>query len=482
MEGTDRILRSRRQGGSRFISEEEEERLRRTVEERRKVVGRGRGYQGYARKDRAEEEGNGNTRKGSLHERQESTGEEEGSRRKSDRERTGGQGYGWRKNRNEKERRMEEERMREKEGAGENDREREEGGRGRENEVEGQEEMQVGTEDTTVAGEGGNEERNGRTEEEEDRCRSGERQEEEGSVGEKEDEVGRKLKDIRERIRKGMGAILERIGEKEVGLEEIKRITKEGMTGIMEVVEEVITGISYGRKQDEKKRRTEEVKSAARLDRIEERLKDSEDRLESMRQDSDRRRKKESVREMEDKIRHSNRQTKVMDLDMGGRLKDRREIVDKVLRTIREGTRQADRTEMDKILGKTRVIVLGKETESRTVSQKTIETAPILLECRTETDKKGIEDILKGAGIFPVHYWPTECLDFVRNVREEVRKMGYREEEYFIRIRPEEKDGRFEIRGDVKDKIGGSGFRKVATWDIPPADKGLWDRDTVKPR
>ena len=218
MAGTDRVLRGRRQGGSRFISEEEEERLRRNVEERRKEGGSIRGYQGYTRKDRAEEEVNGSMRKGSLHEVQESTGEEEGSMRKSDRERTGGQGYGWRKNGKEKERRMEEERMGGKEGAIGKDRVREEGCRRRENEVEWQEEMQVCTEYTTVAGEGGNEEGNGRTEEEEERCSSGERQEEESSVGDKEDEFGMKLKDISERIRKGMGAILERIGEKEAGL------------------------------------------------------------------------------------------------------------------------------------------------------------------------------------------------------------------------------------------------------------------------
>ena len=218
------------------------------------------------------------------------------------------------------------------------------------------------------------------------------------------------------------------------------------------------------------------------MDRIEERLKDSEDRLEGMRQDRERRRKKESVREMEDKIRQSNRQTKVLDMDMGGRLRDRREIVDKVLRNIKEGTKEADRMEIDKVLKKTRVVVLGKETEARTVNQKTIETVPILLECRTETDRKVIEDALKGAGTFPVHYWPTECLEFVRNVRGVVRKMGYMEEDYYIRIRPEEKDGRIEIRGDVKDRKGGDRFRKVALWSVPPVDKGLWDSDIVIPR
>ena len=82
------------------------------------------------------------------------------------------------------------------------------------------------------------------------------RQEEEVSVGEKEDEVDRKLKDISERVRKGTEAILKMIEEKNVGMEELKMITKEGITGIMEAVEEVIAGISYGRKQDERKRVT----------------------------------------------------------------------------------------------------------------------------------------------------------------------------------------------------------------------------------
>jgi len=364
------------------------------------------------------------------------------------------------------------------------DREREEGIRGRENEAEVQGEVQVQecTEENTVAGRGGSEEGNGRIDEEEDRNRSDVRQEEEVRVGEKEDEVDRKLKDISERVRKGTEAILKRIEEKDVGMEELRMITKEGITGIMRSVEEVITGIRIGRKQDERKRDAEDVKSTERLDRIEERLKDSEDRLEGMRQDRERRRKKESVREMEDKIRHSNRQTKVLDMDMGGRLRDRREIVDKVLRNIKEGAKVADRMEIDKVLKNTRVIVLGKETETRTVNQKTIETVPILLECRTETDRKVIEDVLKGAGMFPVHYWPTECLDFVRNVREVVRKMGYMEEDYYIRIRPEEKDGRIVIRGDVKDRKGGDSFRKVALWDVPPADKGFWDSGIVKPR
>jgi len=190
MEGIDRVLRSRRQGQSRFISEEEEDRLRRNVEERRKIAGRGRGYQGQVRKDRAAE-------------RQESTGEEEGSMRNRDSERTERVGgYSWRRNGKERERRLEQERLGEREGAGGKDRERGEGNSGRET-VEGHEEMQACTQGFRAEGRGGNEEGNGRIDEEEERSRSGVRQEEEVSEGEKEDEVDRKLKDISERVRKG---------------------------------------------------------------------------------------------------------------------------------------------------------------------------------------------------------------------------------------------------------------------------------------
>ena len=51
----------------------------------------------------------------------------------------------------------------------------------------------------------------------------------------------------------------------------------------------------------------------------------------------------------------------------------------------------------------------------------------------------------------------------------------------YIRIRPEEREGRFQIKGDVKDKKGGDRFRTLARWDIPPADKGQWDKDIIIP-
>ena len=73
--------------------------MRRNVEETRKGARRNRGYRGYTRKDRIEEEVNGNRRKENGQEGQESTGEDEDRMMKSDRERTGRLGlkerYGW---------------------------------------------------------------------------------------------------------------------------------------------------------------------------------------------------------------------------------------------------------------------------------------------------------------------------------------------------------------------------------------------------
>ena len=77
------------------------------------------------------------------------------------------------------------------------------------------------------------------------------------------------------------------------------------------------------------------------------------------------------------------------------------------------------------MLERTKVIGLGKETETRTANQKVIETVLILLDCRWEAERTVLEDMLRGAGRFPTYHGPRECLDFVKTVREEVRKMGY---------------------------------------------------------
>ena len=72
-------------------------------------------------------------------------------------------------------------------------------------------------------------------------------------------------------------------------------------------------------------------------------------------------------------------------------------------------------------------------------------------------------------------------MEFVREVRKEIRKLGYVDNKHDIKIRPEIRNGRVEIRGEVREKEGGK-FRTVAFWEAPPVDRTLWDSDQLMPR
>jgi len=54
-------------------------------------------------------------------------------------------------------------------------------------------------------------------------------------------------------------------------------------------------------------------------------------------------------------------------------------------------------------------------------------------------------------------------MDFIKGVREEVRRRGVTEQGSWIRVRPEEKEGRIRIRVDTKPKAGGR-FRLEGVW------------------
>jgi hypothetical protein len=47
---------------------------------------------------------------------------------------------------------------------------------------------------------------------------------------------------------------------------------------------------------------------------------------------------------------------------------------------------------------------------------------------RTEEDKREMETILRGAGLFCSYHWPLAGLDFVKGVRDQVKKEGVCEE------------------------------------------------------
>jgi hypothetical protein len=100
-----------------------------------------------------------------------------------------------------------------------------------------------------------------------------------------------------------------------------------------------------------------------------------------------------------------------------------------------------------------------------------------LLECQNRIDAGDLDVILKKAGYFSTFHWPQEMIEFVNGVREEVRKMGYKDQTHYIRVRPEERNGSIQIRADVKERNGGR-FVPKAVWQCPPANKNFWERIT----
>jgi hypothetical protein len=119
-------------------------------------------------------------------------------------------------------------------------------------------------------------------------------------------------------------------------------------------------------------------------------------------------------------------------------------------------------------------VILGRKTSQVQIRGRAVFTIPVLLECQNRIDAGELEVMLKKAGYFSSFHWPREITEFINGVREEVRKMGFKDGTHFIRIRPEERGGRVQIRADVKEKNGGR-FVPKAVWQCPPLERSLWD-------
>ena len=94
-------------------------------------------------------------------------------------------------------------------------------------------------------------------------------------------------------------------------------------------------------KIEEKINETEDKLVTLRKDKdkekeLEDRLKDNEERMESLRKAGDRTKKKESVREMKDKIEAAGKKLKYFGVDLGTGSRDRRELVNRTLRCFQD--------------------------------------------------------------------------------------------------------------------------------------------------
>ena len=78
-----------------------------------------------------------------------------------------------------------------------------------------------------------------------------------------------------------------------------------------------------------------------------------------------------------------------------------------------------------------------------------------------------MEDVWRQSGVYPTFHWNREMMGLVKDMRAAL-KDRYDEEKYYIRIRPDEREGKWKIKADVKLKEGTGRFAPGATWEVPP--------------
>ncbi len=79
-----------------------------------------------------------------------------------------------------------------------------------------------------------------------------------------------------------------------------------------------------------------------------------------------------------------------------------------------------------------------------------------------------LEEVVKRSGIIVFFQWPKESLDFVKIVREKIKKKAY-----FSKLRQTYVEEIVQILGHVRKKEIGK-FVPLAYWRIPPMDKTKW--------
>ena len=89
-------------------------------------------------------------------------------------------------------------------------------------------------------------------------------------------------------------------------------------------------------------------------------------------------------------------------------------------------------------------------------------------------DAEELESILKDSGWFPSFHWPSEILEMVNHARDQVRVAGFSEGDYYVKVRPERREGKLWIRADVKPKNGGR-YSTKGLYACPPIHRFLWD-------
>ena len=257
--------------------------------------------------------------------------------------------------------------------------------------------------------------------------------------------------------------------------EAMKGPMSEGLGAMINAIVEVMNGLSDGLTEQRIGRETLELKMEDRLERLEEKVKDVTETTDGLTELRIKSRNRDSVKAMERKVDDAMCTVKLMNIDLGRETTDKREIVRKTVEVVRSYVAFSDKEWFERVMKKTRIIILGKGTRRMDRGGTSEYNVPTLFQCRDRGDAEALEGILRGAGYHPTFHWPSEILEFIWAVKGEVRKTGIDEKVNYFKVRPERRDGGVQIRVEVKAKEGGTRFTVKGIWACPPIHRYLWD-------
>jgi hypothetical protein len=178
---------------------------------------------------------------------------------------------------------------------------------------------------------------------------------------------------------------------------------------------------------------------------------------------------KSSRKEMTERVTVASKQFKVMDMDFGKESSDRKELMALAKEKMWDKIRSDKKARYEELVKKASMQVLARATTKRKQqgSEQEVWTAPILLSVEDRDTRWELEDLLRSSNVYPTFHWNREMVGIVKEMRSSLKER-YPEDKHFIRIRPEERDGKWKIKADIKPREGEGKFRLGATWEIPP--------------
>ena len=181
---------------------------------------------------------------------------------------------------------------------------------------------------------------------------------------------------------------------------------------------------------------------------------------------------KASRKDMAAKMEVAMTQVKVLDLDFEKNTDDRAELQRVAKEKLKAKVRSTEVEKYNELVRKSVVQVLARQTQKRKRREdgKEIWTAPVVITCKDKQEKWDMEDVLRKSKVFPTFHWPKEFLEPMKKMRE-VLKEKVDESTTYVRLRPDNRDGKWRIRADVRPKEGEGRFVHKATWEMPPLEE-----------